>query len=141
MRLAVLDVPDSQIYLLDAPTGKLIKTLNVSNRGGIRDLNSGIVFSPDGRRIACEFRLRFGASIVSVLGTDSGKELLSLPMQAAPNRASNASLAFSADGRRLRHFEMRTIAPSRPGSGLGGARTDLRVTTWDATPRPAPKQP
>ena len=54
-RVAVLDLLGSQLDLLDAATGRLLRTLNASNRGTLGPA-ARIAFSPDGRRIACEFR-------------------------------------------------------------------------------------
>jgi len=77
---------------------------------------------------------------VSLLDTDSGKELLSFPVPAAVRTSFlvGAPLAFSADGHRLLRFEQESRTPT--GTGPDGGRpltqTSLRVTTWDATPLP-----
>src|SRR4029450_4744827 len=72
-RVAILNgssAPGS-MALLDAATGKLIRSLNTSTRGGsIAPINPRIAFSPDGRRIACEILQRSGRGAISVLDTE-----------------------------------------------------------------------
>jgi serine/threonine protein kinase/WD40 repeat protein len=156
-RVAVSNGPGAynSITLYDAATGKLVRTLSTSTRSSIAPNNPTITFSPDGRRIACEVQQRSGGSAISVLDTESGKEMLSLtPPRAfaggmtppgfvggslAGREVSGARLTFSPDGNRLLLF--RRIST---GAGIEGTRrpaTALRVLTWDATPRPEPKQP
>jgi serine/threonine protein kinase/WD40 repeat protein len=135
------------IALLDAATGKLVRTLTPSTRGtagGAPFTPPRIAFSLDGRRVACEIRLRTGSAI-SVLDTDSGKEVLSLPVPSLffaqnpfRNRVPGASLTFSPDGHRLLLFARGTDGSFGPE---GKQATYLRVKTWDATPLPEPKQP
>src|SRR5262249_55653020 len=67
-------------HVLDAATGKLVRTVKGSLTGMLRPLDADLVFSPDGRRLAGEGRTRFGPMFVRVLDFDSGKELLSLPV-------------------------------------------------------------
>jgi hypothetical protein len=132
------------ITLVDAATGKLIRTLTPPTRGGLAPANPRFAFSPDGRRIACEVQQRSGATAISVLDTESGKEVLSLTsprpfsFSIATEQVNGARLTFSPDGHRLLLF-------SRATRGTGGPEVKweifLSVHTWDATPRPEPKQP
>jgi WD40 repeat protein len=135
-KLAVTSTYGSEIYLLDAATGKLVRALSVSSHGGSLGVSPSLAFSPDGRRIACEVEMRFGKSEVSVLDTDSGKELLALPTPPARFGPFGAPLAFSADGYLLRRFHAETISATGTGPpGAGPAISSVSVTTWDATPR------
>jgi hypothetical protein len=80
--------------------------------------------------------MSFGTVVVSVLDTNSGKDLLSLPTTATGFAAMGAPLAFSADGHLLRRFDVET-PPGRfvLGNVQPPAESSVRVTTWDATPR------
>jgi serine/threonine protein kinase/WD40 repeat protein len=154
-RVALIEVAKPQCRFLDAATGTVVKTVPLSPRGGTlgsRNPRGGprapfgrnftIAFSPDGRRIACQSKMRSGDLMVSILDADSGKELLSLPFQAT-GRPFDLTLKFSSDGHLLRHFDPKVVqsgAPDPPnGRPLG--RTQVVVTTWDVTPLPELKQP
>jgi hypothetical protein len=76
--------------------------------------------------------------MVSILDADSGKELLSLPIQAT-GRPFDQSLAFSSDGHLLRRFD--SAGETDPETGRPLSTTHVIVTTWDATPRPDETQP
>jgi hypothetical protein len=74
---------------------------------------------------------------VTLLDTNSGKELLSLPTTAQGIGRTGSPLAFSADGHFLRRFEVET-PPGRFVSGNVPAaplESTVRMTTWGATPR------
>jgi WD40 repeat protein len=137
-RVALVDAPGSQVHLLDAATGKLVQTLKAAGRGALGPMPR-IAFSPDGRRLACEFGLRLMASGISVLDTETGKELLSLPMTAtltSPSRTpGGASLTFTSDGHQLLSFQTVPSVRTTP-DGKTVRESALQVTTWDATPRP-----
>jgi WD40 repeat protein len=142
-RVTLVDVPGSQVHLLDAATGKFVQTLKTAGRGAFGPM-ARIAFSPDGRRLACEFRQRFTVSGISVLDTESGKELLSLPMTAAPaspaTTPTGASLTFTPDGHQLLRFETAPSTRTTP-DGKAIRESALQVTTWDATPLPEATQP
>jgi serine/threonine protein kinase/WD40 repeat protein len=134
--------PGAEVYLLDAATGKVVRTLHASNRGGTLDPAAGIAFSPDGRRLACEVGMLFGTSVVNVLDTESGKELLSLPVPKAVGNLVGTALAFTPDGHRLLRFETTTAHYGvARGPRATPPRTSLLVTTWNATPREEKEQP
>jgi hypothetical protein len=149
LRLAVVNPAGPSIALIDAATGQLIRTLNPSTRG-IVTIQPRMAFSSDGRRIALGIRHRQGY-VISVLDTDSGKEVLSLPVTSPAtggffgqepglNRVLGGSLTFSPDGHRLLIFARGTTPPGAKGA-TGMQESYLRVRTWDATPLPEPKQP
>jgi WD40 repeat protein len=147
-RLAIAGPDGAQIHLFDTATGKLAKALDVSSRGGRMppSFQGGcLAFSPDGRRIACVVGGRFGQQpTVNVLDTETGKELLSLPLPAggaAPGRpASGRTMLFTPDGHRLLHFAP-AIEFSFPAETPLVRKSCLRVHSWDATPRPEAKEP
>jgi serine/threonine protein kinase/WD40 repeat protein len=147
-RLALAAQGGAQLHLFDTATGKLAKSFDVSNRGG-RLLASfrgtSLAFSPDGRRIACIVSGRFGQQwTVNVLDTESGKELLSLPIPAdvaSGPGGGREEMRFTPDGHRLIYFRPETEFPGGAGGAPPVMRSYLRVHTWDATPRPDPKQP
>jgi hypothetical protein len=119
-------------------------TLNTADRGGSFSPGSKLAFSPDGRRIAGEMRLRPTTSVVRVWDAGSGKELLALPTASRLGFASfdETPLAFSADGRRLVRFEFSSPPPvPRPPDGRLPLRPRFTMMTWDATPRAESKQP
>src|SRR4029450_1788492 len=73
-RVALIEAASPQCRFLDAATGKLVKTVTLSPRGGTLGSrnpaggfgapfgrNFTITFSPDGRRIACQSTMRSGA--------------------------------------------------------------------------------
>jgi serine/threonine protein kinase/WD40 repeat protein len=136
-RLAFVEPGGSRIHFVDVTTGKLVKALAAAGRGGsIRSGRGQLAFSPDGRRMACLVEQRIGRhATVNVLDTDSGRVLLSLP-NPNPNSFGD-KLRFSPDGHRLIHFSSRLDSSSTPAV----SKWHVRVTTWDATPRPEPKQP
>jgi WD40 repeat protein len=139
-RLAIAEPLGSRIHLLDAATGKVLRTLDASNRGGMLPPGTAFAFSPDGRRFACVVRPRIGrASTVNVLDTDSGKELLSLPIPTGGSPFGEA-LRFTPDGHRLLHF-LPASRTARPAPGQNVMKSSVVVTAWDATPLPGPKQP
>ncbi|MBO0700332.1 MAG: hypothetical protein J2P46_18175, partial [Zavarzinella sp.] len=143
-RLAIAQPGSSRIHLFDVATGKRVQTLDASIRGGLVPSAPGggqLTFSPDGRRIACVVSQRVDRRLyVNVLDTDSGRQVLSLPLPLNDTRRGGGTLRFSPDGHRLIHFELGYAfasgppAPAQPGS-------HVQVTTWDATPRPEAKQP
>ncbi len=138
-RLAVAEPSAARIHLFDTATGKLVKTLDAPSRGGFIPPTALPAFSPDGRRIACVVRHRVGpTSTVNVLDTDSGKELLALPL-VTPGSPSGEPLRFSSDGHRLIHFGPESTTSGGPGGAV--TKSFIRVTTWDTTPLPEPKQP
>jgi Tol biopolymer transport system component len=142
-RLAVAEPSAARIHLFDTTTGKLVKTLDVPSRGGFIPPGATPAFSPDGRRIAVVVRLRqrgVAASTVTVLDTDSGKELLPLPLPGRNSGPSVGPVRFSPDGHRLLHFALEATTSREPG-GATVKKSSVRVTTWDATPLPEPKQP
>jgi serine/threonine protein kinase/WD40 repeat protein len=148
-RVAVLNGPGAynSIALYDAATGKLVRTLNTSTRGSSAPNNPRIAFSPDGRRIACDLQHRSGGNAISVLDTESGKEVLSLSRSFGMasgipigGEVNGARLTFSPDGHRLLLFRR----PPDRSTEIDGKQVRvvaLRVHTWDATPLPEPKQP
>jgi serine/threonine protein kinase/WD40 repeat protein len=149
-RVAILNEPRAlgSMRLLDAATGKLIRTLNPSTRGGsIAGNDPRIAFSPDGGRIACEILQRSGGGAISVLDTESGKEVLSLPLPFGfvdrpgfwRGEVNGARLTFSPDGHRLLLF--RQADTSADIDGKRASAIALRVHMWDATPLPDAKQP
>jgi WD40 repeat protein len=146
-RVAVLNGPgvNGAIALYDAATGNLIRTLNTSTRSLSVPSNPSIAFSPDGRRIACEVQQRSGGSAISVLDTESGKEVLSLTPPPGFRSATafggdinGARLTFSPDGHRLLLFSRVMGMSAEDRRRVPG--TALRVHAWDATPLPEPKQ-
>jgi WD40 repeat protein len=146
-RVAVLTGPSAynSIALYDGATGKLVRTLNTSTRGSSATNNPRIAFSPDGRRIACDVQPRSGRGAISVLDTESGKEVLSVtpPVGFAGGipgggEVNSARLTFSPDGHRLLLFRRNTDTISEVD---GKSATALRLYTLDATPLPEPKQP
>jgi serine/threonine protein kinase/WD40 repeat protein len=152
-RLAVAEPSTARIHLFDTATGKLVKTLDAPNRGGILSPDAALAFSPDGRRLACVVMQRMGpAATVIVLDSESGKELLSLPTLARGG-TRGGSLHFSPDGHRLLYFDRQLYSDRLPDFGSEpvfagpsgalptGTKSCVRVTTWDATPLPEPKQP
>jgi hypothetical protein len=66
--------------------------------------------------------------VVRVWDTDSGKELLAIPVSS--DAMDYSSLWFAADGRRL----LRVDPPFRPGA-KSATRGTITVETWGATPR------
>jgi Tol biopolymer transport system component len=137
-RLAFAEPGSSRIHLIDVTTGKRVKTLDASSRGGsiFRGGGGGLVFSPDGRRIACTISQRVGRPhTVNVLDADSGREVLSLPIASS----FVDMLRFSPDGHRLIYFASRRESSNGPEEAPN--KTHVQVTTWDATPRPEAKQP
>jgi WD40 repeat protein/tRNA A-37 threonylcarbamoyl transferase component Bud32 len=146
-RLALAGSGGAQLHLFDTTTWKLAKSLDVSNRGG-RLLGSfrgsSLAFSPDGRRIACIVSGRFGRQwTVNVLDTESGKELLSLPIPAdfVSGAGGGEEMRFTPDGHRLIYFKSATEFPGGAGGAPPVMKSYLRVHTWDATPLPEPKKP
>jgi serine/threonine protein kinase/WD40 repeat protein len=153
-RLAIVGPGGAQIHLFDTATGKLAKTLDASNRGGripVSFRGGSLAFSPDGRRIACLVTGRSGqSSTVNVIDTESGKELLSLsypggvfqpgPAGIAQRSQSGESLRFTPDGHKLLSFASSMGIPFSTDAPPW-LSSHLRVMTWDATPRPEPKQP
>jgi WD40 repeat protein len=138
-RLAVAEPSTARIHLFDTATGKHVKMLDAPSRGGFIAPTDALAFSPDGRRLACVVRQGVGlVSTVSVLATDSGKELLSLPLSTSPS-LSGEPLCFSPDGHRLLHFGPDITRSTRPGEAV--MKFFVGVTTWDATPLPERKQP
>jgi serine/threonine protein kinase/WD40 repeat protein len=149
-RVAVLNGPEAvgSIALYDAATGKLIRTLTPPTRSSVSSTSARAAFSPNGRRIACEIPLRSGGTVISVLDTESGQEVLSLtpPPAGVPTffgsveLINGTGLTFSSDGHRLLLFRRTRMIAAEIDGKLVPA-TALRVFTWDATPRPEPKQP
>jgi Tol biopolymer transport system component len=143
-RLAFAEFGGSRIHLIEVTTGKRVQTLEASNRGGSIQAGAGgsqLTFSPDGRRIACVVSQRVDRpQTVNVLDTDSGRQVLSLPLPPSFIRSSGGTLRFSPDGHRLIHFGLvSAFSSGPPGPAVPGSR--VQVTTWDATPRPEAKQP
>jgi WD40 repeat protein len=139
-RLAVAEPSTARIHLFDTATGKLVKTLDAPSHGGVLAPTATLAFSPDGRRLACVVRSRFLlGSAVHVLDTDSGKELLSLPLPMRSAGLNSEPLLFSPDGHRLIHFAPVSITSGGPEGAV--TKFQVRVTTWDATPLPEPMQP
>ena len=77
-RLAIVNRAGPSIALVDAATGKLVRTLNPSTRGMV-DMQPRIATAPTAGGSPWRFGQRLGSAI-SVLDTDSGKEVLSLPV-------------------------------------------------------------
>jgi serine/threonine protein kinase/WD40 repeat protein len=149
-RLVIEGRGGAAFLLLDAETGKVVSTLAMPPRGLVGGLHMAATFSPDGRRIACEHVQRNGRSVVSVLDADSSKELLTLPVTPLNQRTRGAltdisgvaRLVFTPDGRRLLRFETTPLpGETGPDGARSPSQTVVRVTTWDATPLPEPKQP
>jgi WD40 repeat protein len=127
-RLAVASAAPG-IVLFNAETGQRERTLaSAADRLGTIDPGDKFAFSPDGRRIACPIWIRQDESVVRVWDTDSGKELLAIPVSS--DAMDYSSLWFAADGRRL----LRVDPPFRPGA-KSATRGTITVETWGATPR------
>jgi WD40 repeat protein len=139
-RLAVPDETGGQTRLLDTTTGKPVITLKASATGRFLRTSAPAAFSPDGRRLVCHVPTRSGADVLSVLDTGSGKELLTLPLPGRANGLGFAPLAFSADGYRLHRFTTERKLEGSFGQGRPAWQESILVTTWDATPRPEPKE-
>jgi serine/threonine protein kinase/WD40 repeat protein len=134
---------ESEINIYDTATGKLSASLYTADQLGRREQwdpsisSTGPVFSPDGRRVASLTNTRQSA-VIKVWDAESGKDLLTIPVAAISGtslRGSLYHLAFTPENHRLVAV-MTTQAPR--GRGIAAA---IRVTTYDATPRPEPKQP
>jgi serine/threonine protein kinase/WD40 repeat protein len=151
-RVAVLNGPEGSgsVALYDAATGKLIRTLTPPTRSSFSSAFASAAFTPDGRRIAYEIQRRSGGTMISVLDTESGQEVLSLALPILPGGSSFersrgmincTGLTFSPDGHRLLLFRraLGTIRAEIDGKTVPAAA--LRMHTWDATPRPEAKQP
>jgi WD40 repeat protein len=137
---------DTAIEIHDAATGKSLLTLDQPLAGGAgRSSPHGLVYSPDGRRIAGYFAPRtLGAPpVLKVWDAASGKELLSVRPPAGENAGGTKQLTFGGAGRRLILAEL--PADRRPREAGGGETTSrtLLLTTWDATPvtERQPKKP
>jgi WD40 repeat protein len=146
-RLVIEGRGGAAFLFLDAETGKVVSTLNTPPRGILASRNMA-AFSSDGRRVAIQHVMRNQRTVVSVLDADGGKELLTLPLpnerRAAgrPFELTGARLVFTPDGHQLLRFKPVTTAGGRgPDGERLPARTGVRVTTWDATPRPEAKGP
>jgi len=138
-RLALPERPGAKIHLFDATTGKRVQTLDASSRGGSLAFgpNRGLAFSPDGKRIACVIQSRNGrVSTVNVVDTESGRVMLSL-QPPADLLLGGGALRFSSDGHRLTHFGSAIELTGRPPEVV--AKSQIQLTTWDATPRPESK--
>jgi hypothetical protein len=95
--------------------------------------------------------VRGASTTIVLMDTDSGKELLALPLRTTGNSPFGAGppgaarlLTFTGDGHRLLHFDVETrtrAVPGPDGANRVVTQTGLRVTTWDATPLPEAKGP
>jgi WD40 repeat protein len=94
------------VKVWDAQTGKELQTLK-----GHTELVWGVIFSPDGKRLASAS----GDKTVKIWDTQTGQVLHSLKGLDSGVR----SVAFSADAKRL-----------------AGSRANGTVTIWEATPLP-----
>jgi WD40 repeat protein len=137
---------DTAVEVHDAATGGSLLTLDQPLAGGAgRSPPHGLVYSPDGRRIAGYFAPRaLGAPpVLKVWDAASGKELLTARPPASESTGGTRQLTFGGDGRRLILAELPT--DRRPREVGGGETTSraLLLTTWDATPLPGrePKKP
>jgi serine/threonine protein kinase/WD40 repeat protein len=134
--------------LYDVATGNVTASLYTGDQVGRREvpgnqvLSTGPVFSPDGRRIADVVTTRQSA-VVRVWDAESGKVLLSIPL--APRsvtgfiRRDLYHLAFTPDGHKLLAVTTQALRGGAPG--FNDTSSPITVTTYDATPRPVPKQP
>jgi hypothetical protein len=98
----------------------------------------GPVFSPDGRRVAGVARTR-QSGVIKIWDAESGKDLLTIPLppQSATGTRGNAyHLAFTPENHKL--LTVTTQAFRGGGPAFGDPSTPIRVTTYDATPRPEP---
>src|SRR5205085_10228348 len=115
--------------VIELATGKVICRLEAA--GG--QIN-GIVFSPDGRRVATVANA-IGArrGIMKIWDASTGRELLTQDMdQTAIASLSYDALNFSPDGHRL------TLKLGNGFNGFGGWSPGPAELVWDATPRPEP---
>ena len=108
----------SEVKVLDISSGKELRSF-----AGHRNQVHGLVFSPDGRRLASSSAPPVTAfnrtdAEVKLWDVAGGRELLTFPA------ASRGDLAFSPDGRRLTYVS------------VAKDRGDAVVQVWDATPMP-----
>ena len=89
---------DYNLNLLDADTGKLIRTLSGhTNYSGHTDYVMDLVFSPDGKTIAGAGN----SANVSLWDANTGKLLRTLTVETHPTLGSSNSVTFSPDGRMI----------------------------------------
>ncbi|MFO0952621.1 MAG: protein kinase [Isosphaeraceae bacterium] len=90
-----------------------------------QDIDTRLVFSPDGRRLALTWPGWMTRSQIRVWETEAGYEVLAQPLEAVVLREAPCGLAFGASGRQLLVTVMdRFGSPPEPG----------RVQVLDATP-------
>jgi WD40 repeat protein len=136
----------NEINLYDTATGKLSASLYTADQLAARDespntwiTSMGPVFSPDGRRVAGVARTR-QSGVIKVWDTESGKDLLTIPLApmsaTVPLRGNLYHLAFTPENHKL--VAVTTQAYRGGGPAFGDPSAPIRVTTYDATPRPEP---
>jgi WD40 repeat protein len=81
------------LRIWDLKTGRLV--LDLPSATPIRSSNTAIAFSPDGKRVVYQ---TMGDSVIHVVETDGGKELLRLQL---PGRAELRTIRYVPDGSRI----------------------------------------